>query len=101
MLLLCANLRLQTYDLVVVLNHGRAAAFEIEHLQRGTHLLSRRRIGGQALSLPPLTLSVTRDRLYHDCSVSWLHAWTVSLIGGCIKMREIFSAARQGTEKPP
>ncbi|KAM2044796.1 hypothetical protein ACFX1T_009069 [Malus domestica] len=42
-LLLCANLRLQTYDLVVVLNHGRAATSKIEHLQRGTHLLSRRR----------------------------------------------------------
>ncbi|KAM1747523.1 hypothetical protein EV2_008856 [Malus domestica] len=41
--LLCANLRLQTYDLVVVLNHGRAAASEIKQLQRGTHLLSRRR----------------------------------------------------------
>ncbi|KAM1149877.1 hypothetical protein ACFX11_030278 [Malus domestica] len=33
MLLLCANLHLQTYDLVVVLNHGRVSASEIEHLQ--------------------------------------------------------------------
>ncbi|KAM2779068.1 hypothetical protein COP1_014380 [Malus domestica] len=57
-LLLCANLRLQTYDLVVVLNHGRAAASEIEHLQRGTHLLSRHRHWRTG------SVSATSDSLY-------------------------------------
>ncbi|KAM2263946.1 hypothetical protein ACFXTI_040172 [Malus domestica] len=49
-----------------------------------------------------LRMDVQKDlKLDHDCSVSWVHAWTVSPIGGCIKKREFFSAARQGTEKPP
>ncbi|KAM1221353.1 hypothetical protein ACFX13_009247 [Malus domestica] len=80
-LLLCANLRLQTYDLVVVLNHSRAAASEIEHLQRGIHLLSRRqhwRTG--SVSATPDSLCYTRptrSRLLRilaprlDCLPDW------------------------------